>query len=145
MLSADLGDPLVGWIERERIRPFLALTTMASVRHEIRTSEVLSPTHRTVLEARYERVARDIKGGRRDQVTAAVFDMKSAEILSEILPIPVGADALSDMDLVPAALAIQHNYQLVVTDDLEVWADLAAEIPAEIGHLDLLAHSTGSV
>lgn len=144
MLSADPDDPLVAWIERERVRPFLAITTMASVRHEIRTSDALSPAEQAVMERRYDRVARDIRGGRREQVTAAVFDMNSAEILSDLLLVPAVRDILSDMDLVPAAIAMQHNYQLVITDEIEAWQALSAGIAPDIGRLDLLPHPTAT-
>lgn len=142
LLSARRDDPLVRWIEEDRVRPFIAATTMAAVRHEIRTTNRISHDQRTVLEKRYNRLVRDLDANRREQVTSAVFDLKSAEILSDILPIDAGRDALSDMDLVPAAIAMQHNLELVVTDDIEAWAALSAAIAPELGRLPLKTYPT---
>lgn len=137
LLSAQRDDPLVRWVEEDRVRPFIAATTMASVRHEIRTTDRVSHDQRTVLEARYERLVRDLNADRREQVTSAVFDLKSAAILSDILPIDAGRDALSDMDLAPAAIAMQHNLELVVTDDIAAWEALSMAIKPELGRLSL--------
>ena len=91
-------------------------------------------------EKRCDRVVRDISGGRCKQVTAAVFDMKSAELLFG----PAGRNVLSAMDLVPAATAIQHNYQLVITDKIEACQARSASIAPRPGRLDLPSRYTAT-
>lgn len=144
LLALRRDDPLVRWIEEERIRPFIALTTMASVRHEILTTDRVSADQRSILQKRCTALARDLTNGNRQEVTAAIFDMKSAEILADILPIDAGRDMLSDLDLVPAAIAIQHNLELVVADGIEAWTDLSAAIAPEHGRLTLRIHPPGT-
>lgn len=144
LLFARRDDPLVRWIEEDRVRPFIAATTMATVRHEIRTTDRVSHDQRSVLEKRYARLVRDLDADRREQVTSATFDLKSAEILSDILPIEAGREVLSDMDLVPAAIAMQHNLELVVTDNVEAWQALSMAIAPELGRLSLKDYPTGA-
>ncbi|WP_209427995.1 hypothetical protein [Pararhodobacter sp. SW119] len=137
LLSAQGDDPIVRWIEEDRVRPFIAASTMATVRHIIRTTDRVSHEQRTVLERRYQRLVRDLDADRREQVTSAVFDLKSAEILSDILPLDAGREVLSDMDLMPAAVAMQHNLELVVTEEIDAWRALSAAIAEELGRLTL--------
>jgi predicted nucleic acid-binding protein len=137
MLSAQHDDHLVQWLEEDRVRPFIAATTMATARHEIRTTDRVSHDQRSVLEKRYEQLVRDLNADRREQVTSAIFDLKAAEILADVLPIDAGRASLSDMDLVPAAIAMQHNLELVVTDDIDAWEALSKAIPPELGRLML--------
>jgi predicted nucleic acid-binding protein len=137
LLSAQVDDELVIWVEGDSIRPFITASTMAAVRFSIRTTDRVSHDQRALLERRYDRLARDLNADRREQVAFALFDLKAAEILSDILVFDAGRDALSDMDLLPAAVAIQHNLELVVTDDIIAWESLANAIPAELGRLVL--------
>lgn len=140
LLAAQHKDPLVRWIEDNGVRPFIAATTMATARHEIRTTNRIEPHQRNVLERRYDQLIRDLNTESRAQVQSAVFDLKSAEILSDILPIEASRDTLSDMDLVPAAIAMQHNLDLVVTDDVTAWEALSAAIAPELGRLSLKSY-----
>ncbi|WP_209427972.1 hypothetical protein [Pararhodobacter sp. SW119] len=74
---------------------------------------------------------------RPERVTSAVFDLNAAEILADLLPLPAGRETLSDMDLIPAAIAIQHNLELVVCDHHAWWHDLSQALAPEIGRLEL--------
>lgn len=137
MMAAQKDDPLVTWIEDEGVRPFIAPTTMALLRYELRLPDRIPPAQLAVFEKRYNRLARDLRAERSEQVSSAIFDQKSAEILSDILMIDAGRETLSDMDLVPAAIAIQHNLELVITDTIPDWQALADAIAPELGRLAL--------
>lgn len=137
LLSARSDDPVVAWLEGNRIRPFIAATTMALARYAILGADAVGSRERGVFLRRLERVDHDLRTGRSEQVSLAVFDLKAAEILSDLLAVEPGREDLSDLDLVPAAIAVQHNLELVATEEVESWASFSAAIPPEIGRLSL--------
>jgi predicted nucleic acid-binding protein len=137
LIIANRRDPLTQWIEKNEIRPFITETTMALTRHSILQNDVFDAGQRQAALERYDRMVADLNGDRRRSVVAAVFDLNSAEILSQIISIRGEAVLLSDMDLMPAAIAIQHNLELVVCEDLEEWRSLTRSIPPVLGTLSL--------
>jgi hypothetical protein len=137
LLSARRDDPLVAWVERTEVRPFISATTMALVRQAILASDAISPGDRGLFLKRYEHMDHGLRTGRSRQVTLALLDMKGAEILSDLLAIDAGREALSDLELVPAAIAVQHNLDLIVMGEVDAWRDLAAAVQPETGRLKI--------
>ncbi|MBM3603552.1 MAG: type II toxin-antitoxin system VapC family toxin [Alphaproteobacteria bacterium] len=137
LLAARTDDPFVQWIEYDQVRPFIGVATMAIVRHAILTTDTVQAEYRRVFERRYQALARDLDANQRKQVIPAIFDLKSAEILSDILSISSDGGMLSDIDLMPAAVAMQHNFELVVTEHTDAWGAFASAISPVLGRLFL--------
>lgn len=137
VMAAQQDDPLVAWLEADEIKPFIDWATMASVRFEIRTNPAIAPDQKSSLERRYQKLQRDLTRRKQHQISSIGLDSTSAGILSDLLSIDAGMNqhVLSDIDLVPAAIAIQHNLQLVVTNYVQAWQELSGAIPKPSGRL----------
>ncbi|WP_147373643.1 type II toxin-antitoxin system VapC family toxin [Hephaestia caeni] len=137
MLAANPLDPLTKWIEEERVRPLIAITTMAQALDAIRMDPTVDPADRKTLERRYDDLARELRIDKRESVLTAEFDLKSAEILADLLSVGAAEEEIGEMDLVAAAIAVQHNMDLVVVENSAAWEAFAAAIPPESGRLSL--------
>jgi len=137
LLAANRSDPITEWIEKDRIRPYIATATMAQALDSIRMSGAVKVAERKTFERRYQGLVLDLQSDSRKSVLSAVFDYKSCEILADLLGVEVSVDEIGEMDLIPAAIAIQHNLELVVTQNVEAWKRFAAALPAETGRLAL--------
>ena len=135
MLSVKRADPLVAWIAENRIRPYLFPQTLALTLFSIRVNTTAPAADRRILEERYKRLVQSMDEPRSASATRADFDFKSAEILSDLLSI--GDIDLGEIDLCAAAVAMQHNLDLVVTDDINEWIRLAGLIDPVLGRLSL--------
>ncbi len=137
VIAAAPEDALVRWIEQDRIRPFIDAVTMSLALDTIRKSTDLSATGRTILLRRYDALSQALDAGETTSVGLAAFDLRSAEILADLLGLEDAGDSLNALDLVPAAIAIQNNYELVAADNAEDYRLLAATLPNEVGRLRL--------
>ncbi|RWR09186.1 hypothetical protein D2T29_21040 [Sinirhodobacter populi] len=138
LLALRDGDELLEWIEAGAIRPLIAPVTMGSARESFQSAGSLSPAQRATYEQRFDILLRDLSRGEENSVIATDLDYNGARILSDILLVAT-ADGIevNTLDLVPAAIAIQHNHEIVALDDDGQMALLAAALPPEIGRLIL--------
>lgn len=136
LLALRDGDALLHWIESEAIRPLIAPVTMGSARESFQSEPALTPAQRATYEQRFDILLRDLSRGEENSVIAVDLDFNGARILADILAVAADQDiGLSPFDLVPAAIAIQHNHEIVVADDDGQMALLAKVLPPEIGRL----------
>lgn len=138
LLSADPADSFTQWIEASQIRPYVAALTMAQVLDTIRMDEEVTKGDRTIFERRYEHLVIDLQADKRRSILSATFDLKSAAILADLIGITTADDVITDMDLVPAAIALQHSLDLVTVSNAKAWEDINAAIQRNsIGRLTL--------
>lgn len=135
VIVAKTEDPLVIWLEAEQIVPFAVMTTAAQAYSSIQTGD-LKPEQRTALRKRLDMLVEELGEDSSQAVSALDSDAGTVRILGEMLPIDAGAE-FGDFDLIPAALAMQHNLEFVVAERTEAWAAMTAEIPEEIGTLTI--------
>lgn len=138
VLSGHPDDELTQWVTKEKVRPMIAIATMGSVLHGIATDTRYSANQRSRMSLVAQEALRDIHEDTGDRLLRAEFDIRAAEILAEILNIEEGQDVLSELDLIPAAIAIQHNHTLIVGHEIEAWENFAGEIAPETGSLTLM-------
>lgn len=136
LLALRGGDDFLRWIEQAGVRPFIAPVTMAAARDSYQGSPDLTAAQRATYEQRFAALLRDLGQGTEESVIAAELDFNGSRILSEIMAVVAehGLDVLP-FDLIPAAIAIQHNDVLVAADDGGAMQRLAAALPPETGHL----------
>lgn len=142
LLRADPADLFTQWIEQAQVRPFITATTLAQALHDIRTSKDIPANVRTTYERRHAALAQllrpaSVGRARPASVLLADFDLAAADILADLLSVDSAADEISDIDLVPAVIAVQHNLRLVITEHIAAWQELAGAIPPESGKLHL--------
>lgn len=136
LLALRDDDEMLAWIETEAIRPMIAPTTMAAARESFQGEPSLTAMQRNTYEQRFNVLLRDLVLQEESSVIAADLDFNGSRILSDLLTVATttGID-LHPFDLLPAAIAIQHNDEVVVADDGGLMARLARELPPESGHL----------
>lgn len=134
-IEAREGDPLSEWLREEHIRPMIATVTLAQVLNGILGDTRLNGPQRSAYQRLLNEIMGDIEGGTERIALGAFFDFPSARILADILGIEAGSDRLGELDLVPAAIAIQRNSELVVAADLEAWRAFANAINPVTGRL----------
>lgn len=137
ILVAHKADPISRWLATEEIRPFVAFQTMAQALFAVLNNGEISLTQRLVYTRRYEEIEIGIRSGSAGTVKEVGFDLTTAQILSDLMSVDVAKDKISELDLVPAAIALQHNYTLIVGSELQAWYDFGKAIPKEIGRLNL--------
>lgn len=145
VLAADPSDPFTQWIESNRICPAVANVTMAQALDTIRMDQNIEAADRRWLEKRYEALCRDLRNTSREAILTAEFDLKAADIFADLLSVEVAADHIGEIQLIPAAIAIQHNLSFVVSNNdrdtwdefHNAWTDFSGAIPPEVGALTL--------
>lgn len=126
IIAANAGDPIKQWLEAEKIRPFIATPTLALLRYRIAAGDGLNAAQRVTYARRYEILLGQLKRNNgKGSVVSAEFDHKSADILHELMLHDV---ALSDLEMLPAAIAIQRNLELIVASETDIWRDLEARL-----------------
>lgn len=143
LLALRHGDDFLHWIEEAGVRPFIASITMAAARDSYQGSPDLTAAQRGTFELRFAALLRDLSNGTEESVIATDLGFNGARILSEIMAVVAeqGID-VAPFDLIPAAIAIQHNDVLVAADDEGSMQRLAAALPPEAGHLTVMAYGT---
>lgn len=136
LLALREGDNFLHWIETEAIRPLIAPVTMGAARESFQSAQALSSAQRAVYEQRFDIILRDLNRQEESSVIATDLDFNGSRILSDILAVVTehGID-LNLFDLIPAAIAIQHNHEIVAADEDGQMARLAATLPPEFGLL----------
>lgn len=137
VVGAQQGDPLVGWLEEGSIAPFVCLETAAQAFDAIQNDQVRTPALRAALTRRLEDLVATLTDETDRSVTSIGMDAGSVRILGEILGVQEEQERLGELDLVPAALAIQHNLELVVSENAAAWKRFSRALPGPLGRLQL--------
>lgn len=145
LIKADPKDPFTQWIETNRICPCVATVTMARALDTIRMHQNVEAAHRQLYEKRYSALCRDLRNTSREAILTADFDLKAAEIFADLLSVDVASDDIGEIELIPAAIAVQHNLSFVVSNNdretwyefVNAWTDFSSAIPPEMGVLSL--------
>lgn len=133
VLRAQAEERVVRWLEKEKISPFVDWFTMAVASAEIRDSE-LDDDAKDELKKSYAAMVRKLNAKNPIGVSLANMNSGAAERLSRLMVIAAThTHDLSDADLVPAAIAMEHGLTLVVTRHAKQWENLMRAIAGKPG------------
>lgn len=133
VLRAQAEERVVRWLEKEKISPFVDWFTMAVASAEIRDSE-LDDDAKDELKKSYAAMVRKLNAKNPIGVSLANMNSGAAERLSRLMVIAARHTTdLSDADLVPAAIAMEHGLTLVVARNKRQWENLMSAIDEKLG------------
>ena len=137
VVGARPDDPLVRWLEGDGVAPFATLVTAAQAFDAIGNDAERTPAQRAALTERLEALVAALEDAEHPSATAIAMDRGTVRILGDLLGVQEEQEHLGELDLLPAALAVQHNLELVVSENAASWERFADALPEALGRLRL--------
>lgn len=124
------------WLSVEGVIPFVCPVSFAPVRRAIFAADIPS-AQRSSLEENLRCVVEEIRLTEPRSVKEAPYQIFMTNTLSSLIGIDVSRADISELDLIPAAIAIHGEMRLVVTRRFDAWIDFAEAAEKTAGHLAL--------
>lgn len=124
------------WLSVEGIIPFLCPVSLAPVRRAIFAANIPS-AQRSLLEQNLRCVVEEIRLAEPHSVKEAPYQIFMTSTLSSLIGIDVRRPDISELDLMPAAIAIHGEMRLIVTRRFDAWIDFADAAAKTTGRLEL--------
>ena len=128
LLAHRDDDPLVRWFDQQRMLPVITPVALADLRRAVRHERSYNDSERLGMVLALAALAHDLDADTYQHAVRRYPDSEAVDILSQLLDVPAG-EAIGEIDMISAALAIRHEMHLVVTDKIEHWNALARNLP----------------
>lgn len=139
IVAANESDPFVVWLEEEQIRPFADPFTIALTLRDVREDEDLDTTTRKAFEKRIDTIIKLISARNpASPVNLADADGYVSEVLADLLGLEGKGEDLSEVELIPAALAVERNFKLLAGEGVGQYKEVSDALPGDLGRLSVV-------